>query len=80
MTQPDYLGKPAPEADAPPPAPFDRPLSPADHARILRLWQAGHSAYRIGSLMQLRYARVERIVDAPAHAVRPGVTSEEQTT
>lgn len=54
--------RPEPDPDAPPPPPFDRRLGPFEEARLRRLWARGHDAYRIATLLRLRYSRVEELV------------------
>jgi hypothetical protein len=66
MSAEPYNRAPAnvPDADAPPPKPFDRKLSAAETERLLRLWRAGTSAHDIAVLLRIRYARVEQLVSA----------------
>jgi hypothetical protein len=62
VTTTAYERRPPAEDDAPPPAPFDRKLTPAENERLLRLWRAGTSAHDIATLLRIRYARVEQLV------------------
>lgn len=63
MTHEDYARRPAMEERRLPPAPFDRAPTLADEAAILRHWHNGKSAYEIGTLLRLRYAVVEGVIE-----------------
>ena len=57
------IRKPAADPRLVAPPPFDRALSPADLARLRRLWAAGSSVYHIATALRLRYATVERLLE-----------------